>query len=111
MACLLAVFVPQNCPPSDTFDKEVPRPPVSRAAAPHAAIAVLAPLRSEGELDRARPVQHVRALLLSLFAPCPHSPSFFSLQLCHYRELHHVLRVLHAVLRRVPARNVPDRVP
>jgi hypothetical protein len=23
MACLLAVFVPQNCPPSETFDKEV----------------------------------------------------------------------------------------
>jgi hypothetical protein len=30
MACLLAVFVPQNCPPSETFDKEVPRP-LSRA--------------------------------------------------------------------------------
>ena len=78
MACLLAVFVPQNCPPSETFDKEVPRPPVSRAAAPHAAIAVLAPLRSAGELDRARPVQHVRfcrrcfhpALTLPLSSPC-----------------------------------------
>ena len=23
MACLLSVFVPQNCPPSETFDKEV----------------------------------------------------------------------------------------
>ncbi len=23
MACLLSIFVPQNCPPSETFDKEV----------------------------------------------------------------------------------------
>jgi hypothetical protein len=32
MACLLSVFVPQNCPPSQTFDKEVRALLSSRAA-------------------------------------------------------------------------------
>ncbi len=41
MACLLSVFVPQNCPPSETFDKEVrPAPRMTNSTTCHTSLAV-----------------------------------------------------------------------
>jgi hypothetical protein len=125
MACLLSVFVPQNCPPSETFDKEVRV--AARAAAATSSITPLLivslqywhPCEVQENLTELDPYNTCAPTLLpssrSRHAPpcqvpqsCKNNSFPFSSQVCHHRELLHVLRLLRPVLCRIPTRDVFD---